>query len=180
MARKAIARSLLGLLLVAVAAWAGDPWKEKPYREWTAKEVQKVFGNSPWSRRVRILSGEVALGRVQPDIPNASAGGGSGAGSTGGSGSAVDASTASPAGGGPPAGSGGRIAFTVRWESALTVRQAKVRQQELQRGSVDEQEVERFLRAQPEQYEIVVFGTAMRAFEELGETAVRESAYLQP
>jgi len=48
--------SLSAMLLVLLGSgvlWAGDPWKEKPYTEWTKKEVGKVLVKSPWAKQVK-------------------------------------------------------------------------------------------------------------------------------
>ena len=34
----------------ALLLWAGDPWKEKPWTEWTQKDVDKIFDDSPWGQ----------------------------------------------------------------------------------------------------------------------------------
>lgn len=45
---------LLACLVLAVAAWAGDPWKEKTYKEWNEKEVNRILSDSPWARVVTV------------------------------------------------------------------------------------------------------------------------------
>jgi hypothetical protein len=40
------------LAVLALAAWAEDPWKSKPPAEWTKKEVDKVLNDSPWAQVV--------------------------------------------------------------------------------------------------------------------------------
>lgn len=47
-------RTLTISLLGATLLWAGDPWKEKPYTEWTEKDVNKVLLKSPWVRKILI------------------------------------------------------------------------------------------------------------------------------
>ncbi len=47
-------RSVIISLLGATLLWAGDPWKEKPYTEWTKKDVNKVLLKSPWVRKILI------------------------------------------------------------------------------------------------------------------------------
>ena len=45
----------LACLLLAALAWAGgDPWKSKPYQQWDANDMKKVFSDSPWSKVVQI------------------------------------------------------------------------------------------------------------------------------
>lgn len=45
---------VVGFLITCVA-WAGDPWQEKPYQEWTAEEVQTLLSDSPWALRTKSL-----------------------------------------------------------------------------------------------------------------------------
>lgn len=172
MKRKLVMQGSLMFLLSATLLWAGDPWKEKPYTEWTQKDVQKVFQDSPWAHTVRILSGDVNLGRGPgPPSPPSAPGGG----------------PAPPLGGQQPAEPGGawgqgtpqRTVFVVLWGSSLTARQALVRQLELQ-GSIDPEQKQGLLSAELQQYQIVIYGPDMRAFQGLTEEAVRESAYLKP
>ena len=51
MKSKVILGGTLLVLLGSSVVWAGDPWKEKPYTEWTKKEVKKLLDDSPWMRR---------------------------------------------------------------------------------------------------------------------------------
>ena len=51
MKSKAILGGTLLVLLGSSVVWAGDPWKEKPYTEWTEKECRKLLQNSPWAKR---------------------------------------------------------------------------------------------------------------------------------
>lgn len=62
MKTKLILLCLLGVALAAAALWAAEPWEEKPYTEWTGKECEKVFQNSPWVHRVNLRSGVVVTG----------------------------------------------------------------------------------------------------------------------
>src|ERR1700690_3812653 len=44
-----------GCMALAVAIWASnDPWKDKPYQQWDAKDLQRIFQDSPWSHLVRV------------------------------------------------------------------------------------------------------------------------------
>lgn len=45
---------ILLIIIFAVAAvlWAGEPWKDKPWTEWTEKDVKKLLEKSPWAQRV--------------------------------------------------------------------------------------------------------------------------------
>ena len=67
---------------------------------------------------------------------------------------------------------------TVQWASALTVRQAIVRQKQLQ-GSHDPGEAARFLSAVPADHVILVYGPSARLFEWLTEQVARDAARLK-
>src|SRR5215472_16643361 len=48
---KSAAIFLFAALTFAALAWASDPpWKGKPYDQWTDKDLEKIFTDSPWSR----------------------------------------------------------------------------------------------------------------------------------
>jgi hypothetical protein len=52
--RRPLVASLLTLFTVALA-WANkDPWKGKPYQQWTDDDLQQIFHQSPWSHVVLI------------------------------------------------------------------------------------------------------------------------------
>ncbi len=44
----------LALGLVPFLALAGDVWKDKPYGEWSAKDVKKILSGSPWAKEILI------------------------------------------------------------------------------------------------------------------------------
>jgi hypothetical protein len=45
-----IEKTLLIVFLGAGLAWAGNPWKDKPYQNWSMDEVKQVLNHSPWVR----------------------------------------------------------------------------------------------------------------------------------
>jgi hypothetical protein len=47
------------IFLLVCLAWAEDPWKEKLWTEWTQDDVKKVLLKSPWVKSIRI-------GRIRP------------------------------------------------------------------------------------------------------------------
>lgn len=59
---KSLLHCLVGAALAAALLWAADPWEQKPYTEWTEKDCEKVFRESPWSRQVSLRSGPVVTG----------------------------------------------------------------------------------------------------------------------
>ncbi len=160
-----------GLLLLATSlVWAAEVWEEKAYTEWSQREVQKVFQDSPWARQVSILSGELNFERPQtPGAPPRPSG------------------PTIPGAGDEPAGSDADISrrrearkvFLVQWASSLTIRQARVRLAQIQGRDVTEQQIEQYLSTTPASYEIAVFGPDMQPFEATSEEAVKKSATLK-
>ena len=125
-------RRLVGTFGVWLLAWAvlaaADFWEDKDYRSWSAKEVDKMLTDSPWSREVTVVIGEEdggTLGRgagpvVNEDLVRR----------------AVSDSYRISDGYGVLGGRTGllssvpeRVTLTVSWRSALPVKQALARAQ---------------------------------------------------
>ena len=53
MRKRAICVLILIFLIAGGAVRGGKFWEEKPYTEWTEKEVQKLLFNSPWVKKWR-------------------------------------------------------------------------------------------------------------------------------
>lgn len=101
----------LPILMSALLLWAGDPWKEKPWMEWTQKDVDKVLEDSPWAQ------GYLKAKESQPEFdPSLSAEQRERQRST----QVTDAY------------------FTVVWESARTVKEAQARLSQLQTTGPEE------------------------------------------
>jgi hypothetical protein len=167
----------MGVLLVALVAWAGgDPWKEKPYQQWDEKEVRRVLTDSPWAKLVRV---------------NASWKGGSSEGQEAGERPAArpqpqgGMSRGYPSGGGtqPGAGESGesqapQAAFLVRWNSSRAVRGAAYRSAILS-GQMKQAEVEKLMAQPSADYEVLVTGPDMTPFAGADEDALKGAAFLQ-
>src|SRR5580658_4384788 len=50
------------LVVAALAVAGGDPWKSKPFSQWTDKDVTDILLNSPWAR-----ANVTAQGAWRPD-----------------------------------------------------------------------------------------------------------------
>lgn len=132
------------LFVFALALWAADFWKSKPYTDWSQKEVQKIITDSPWAKKI-----SVPLGRSGgPAAPNIEAEGPATSGGRGGRGGGAaplgDASTSSGGGAGGARGTQGMrggagnmpddvpqmtpaAQVVVRLQTALPVKQALVK-----------------------------------------------------
>ena len=110
--------------------YAADFWKDKAYTQWTPEETTKILNDSPWAQSAKATreggqqTGRRGMGRRGGfGYPGGGYPGGGGGYPGGGRGGY-------PGGGGYP-GSGGesmpQITATVRWQSALPVREALLR-----------------------------------------------------
>lgn len=129
MKRKVAAAMLCGLWL-ACAAFAANFWQKKKYTEWTDEDIRKLMSDSPWAKTVTVaLKGFGGPPAVLP--MGGGGGGGARRGGGGGGGAGGDAGGGGMVAGGGDAGPvmGGDTGtqLTIRWRSALPVRQAIAR-----------------------------------------------------
>jgi hypothetical protein len=120
-------------ILLAFCLYAADPWQSKPFTEWSDKDVNKLLTKSPWAREVSVeLNGPAAtlsdgVGRDRAGDPMgnrpATLGSSTGPGVMAPGGGPRGA----PDGGGQIGGDVHSVMLTVRWQSALPVRQAIAR-----------------------------------------------------
>jgi len=161
MARKSIATVAL-IMVLAVLAWAGDgPWKSKPYQQWNDADIQRVFTESPWSRKVTVEGTWKPVTQVESAGGTTTAAGNSGGnGSKGMGGSA----TVLPAEHDANAGTvGPSVPFNVFWMSSETMRAALARRGVLHAGK-DEASAEKYVESPLDEYQIAVEGTDMAPF----------------
>jgi hypothetical protein len=155
------------LLLFAVNLWAGDPWKDKSYKDWNKSDVRKILNESPWSKRIELEGSETKHPDLDPEDTST-------AGEAGGESGEEEAGRATEQENGRKRG---RITFVIRWGSSKTMREAWVRGQVLQKR-VLEADTERFLPPTPGDYEILLVGPDMTLFEKAIEAALKENSYL--
>jgi hypothetical protein len=164
-------------ILAAVAiAWAGgDPWKTKPFDQWTEKDVQEILQNSPWAK-----SKIQAQGAWRPNGMTQASGSPSIAGSS------TDTSHVS-AGSTPDRPSGmekeesaaaAQATYSVFWWSSRTIRAASMRRAVL-KGTMTEADAENTLANAPDDYMVLVQGTNMLIFQHRGEQAFEKATYIQ-
>lgn len=162
------------LLAFSVCILAADVWQSKPFTEWSDKDLQKLMTNSPWAKEVSL------------SMPGGGSGGGSGkgGGKRGGGGGGGDMSGDTPmsgpatgSGGGnanaragvqevggaaPAAGGGSAMTLSVRWQSALPLRQA-VAKQKYGAEAATSPDAKKLLDSEQKYYAIVVAGLPGRA-----------------
>lgn len=173
--------ALAAIFLLAANLLAGDPWKEKSYKQWDEKDVRRVLTDSPWVKEVRVEASWQRGSGSSPDRPTVGqssnpAGGGYGQGGLG-----SDQVGGLPSGGRPgetqPGGDSPQARFVVRWASARTMRQALARSAVL-RGSLQEADADKLLAQELAEYAVVVLGPDMTPFAKAEEKGLAEKAYL--
>lgn len=149
--------TVIGLLATCLA-WAGDPWKEKPWNEWSQKDVEKILLNSPWAKKI-YLSNRPFSGSGPTEKPINTAGLTisqaeneavlkEGLRPMNQSPVTEGRSEASPPGSAARSGQGfgQRQKFSLRWFSSRTIRQGLIRNWQLQLNALPRtEEVQEFL-----------------------------------
>lgn len=166
-----VATFLFAVLISAALAWASDPpWKGKPYDQWTDKDLEKIFSDSPWSRIGTVTRTWTPL--------NSSGGSTSGAQSN-------NPIPGRPGGPGGPAGSSGNDAggpgdelrFNVYWASSRIMRAASARKSILHGGKQDV-DVAKYAGEPQEEYQIVVQSEDMTPFVRHDEKFFQDNSFL--
>jgi len=161
---KAVAPFLFIVLAFAALALASDPpWKGKPYDQWTDKDLEKIFTDSPWSRIGMVTRTWTPL--TSKDAPTGQAGGPAGGAqpntpmSPGRPGVARGPSE-SGAGGAP---SGDELRFNVYWASSRIMRAASARKSVLHGGKQDV-DATKYASEPQEEYQVLVQSEDMAPF----------------
>ncbi len=166
---RARTKYLILLMTVALAAAAGEPWKDKPYTQWSAKDVRKILRDSPWAKAVRIpyypeqefggppeTSQKIQIGQVPDDpakdpmaVPSA------------------ETQVYRPEG-----------IYIVRWASSQTIRQALLRDAVL-RGGVRPEHAGPQAAGAADEYELVLVSDTPNPLPPIERTALMRTAYLE-
>lgn len=175
---------LLVCLIVAVLAWAGgDPWKSKPYQQWDANDVKRVFTDSPWCKVVQIDASwkpaETSAGAAPAPAEPPTAGGAARMGGMGGGAAPSQPSAASQPGqmGGGSATGSAAASYAVRWISSRTIREAGYRNSVIE-GRLKEDEAEKQLALPVDAYQVYLGGPDMTPFLSLDDKALQGAAVL--
>jgi hypothetical protein len=172
MVAKSLALGAVAMLCLAATMLAGgDPWKSKPYKQWDAKDMQKILGDSPWSKVIVVSAPWKTAGGGGGDDDD-SGGLKNGAGSRDNSIPADALSGGVDQAGGPP-----QAKYLLRWVSSRTVREA------LYHGAVvanqmKEDDADKQLAAPVEVYQVLVLGPDMKPFRGADEKALKDGAFL--
>ena len=155
----------------ALTLIAEDFWLKKPYTNWGEKEAAKLLENSPWARQVSVSMGGPQATEGGGGGRGRGRGGGGGGGMGGGgisdaSGGGMESPNTSGPSSGGRGGSGGQMdslgvspsmMLTVRWQSALPIRQAMV-VSKLGRERATSEEANKFLNQELPGYVVALIG----------------------
>jgi len=161
--------SFLALAFASMVALAGssEPWKDKEYKAWTQDEVQKILYESPWVKMVEI-SASWLKGGIQYLTPLPTD---------------CDGRPDMNRDRTPTAWQLGRnesiVIYQVTWQSARTVRAAKLREMVLC-GRGNAERGEEMLEEQPDDYTITVHSPDMTPFKGMDEDALIKATSLWP
>src|SRR5690242_18401167 len=168
---------LFTALALAAMAWASDPpWKGKPYDQWTDKDLEKIFTDSPWSRIGMVTRTWAPL--TSKDAPAGPAG------PTGGAQPNAPTSPGRPGGPGGPsqsgaggAPSGDELRLNVYWASSRIMRAASARKSVLH-GEKKDVDVAKYANEPQEEYQIVVQSEDMAPFVRHDESFYQANSFL--
>ena len=174
---KAVATLLFtALVFVAVALASDPPWKGKPYDQWTDKDLEKIFTDSPWSRAGTVTRTWAPLtskdvpagpggpaGGAQPNTPTAP-------GKPGGGRGPID----NGAGGVP---TGDELRLNVYWASSRVMRAASARKSVLH-GDKKDVDVAKYASEPQEEYQVVVQSEDMAPFARHDEKFFQKNSFL--
>lgn len=169
---KLAATFLFTILVFAALALASDPpWKGKPYDQWTDKDLEKIFTDSPWSRIgtvtrtwAPLTSSSGSTSGAQPSTPMPG-------GRPGGPGGVTSPS------GNDAGGPGDELRFNVYWASSRIMRAASARKSVLHGGKQDV-DVAKYASEPQEEYQIVVQSEDMTPFVRHDEKFFQENSFL--
>ena len=163
------------LIFFGLAAWAGGPWTDKPYQQWTQQDVNKVLMDSPWAQIISVDAPWLGVGFSGSSERGA------------GSGASQGAQSQGPGSGGPAGTPQPVTDYTgstvqkekllVRWNSSHTVREAIARQAVLS-GQFKQEEADKFVADAVDSYQVLVGGVDMSQFEGLDENTLTAKATL--
>lgn len=128
MIHKTILTISLCVCSTCAALFAADFWETKPFTTWSDKELQTAMTDSPWSRRVNVVLNSIGRGGSLGESEGRSGGRGGGGADGGGGGGRGGGITAPP-----------QLRLLITWRSALPMKQALVRAQIGQSGSIPAQ-----------------------------------------
>lgn len=177
--RKAVLSGVAVFVLAALVWAGGDPWKTKPFSQWTEKDLQAIFQTSPWAKaNVQAAGAWRPMGSETMSGPTP----GAIAGSSTDNSKASQGSLGEQMGGAEKSKNAEAVAatqvYTVLWWSSRTIRAASTRHAVLQ-GSLKQDDAERIVAQPKEEYEVLVQAQNMHIFQDRGEKAFEKVCYIE-
>jgi hypothetical protein len=165
-----------GFLVLVALAWAsGEPWKSKPYQQWDANDIKRIFSDSPW---VKVVQTDVSWKPSNPATSELPKGGdlktagqqksGNTQGQPGATGQQDQTEPGSP----PIIAN-----FFVRWISSRTLREAGYRNSVLD-GKLKEDEAEKQLAQPVDFYQLYLGGPDMTPLQSVDEKTLQSDTTL--
>lgn len=151
-------------ILLAIDLWAGEPWRQKSYKDWNQNDVRTILNELPWAKRLEVQGGQTKHAGMESF-------------EEGGTGEGVAGEDSGEGGGRGEDNERGRITFVIRWVSSRTIRQAWVRSEVLQ-GRVRETDTDKFLPPSSDDAQLLIVGRDMSLFEKLDEATLRARSLL--
>lgn len=176
---KAICAALLVVLLAAEILAGGEPWKTKPYTLWDEKDVAAVLQASPWAK-VNLPSPD-ALKTSSPVADNSPSAGAPGSMPNHSNPATATVTVPTQLGGaenGSPGPDAAAKTYSIFWWSSRTIREAFARRAVL-KGGMTQQNADKIVAASPESYQILVNSPGMSVFEDRGEDALKDAAFIE-
>jgi len=163
---KKLATFVTAVLLIALVAWAGDPWKTKSFEQWNENDARVILDQSPFSRTISISTHWRPVD-TGTDAGTVNTG-------AGGSGSTQTTAIAGEHG----SSSDSDYSFRVAWYSSQVVRAAMARLEVL-RHAKSEAEAQKLFTSKLDDYIVLVQGLNMGPFNTRPEKDFQGLAYLQ-
>jgi hypothetical protein len=166
---------LLALFLCAILRADDKPWK-KPYQEWNDKDVQSIMTDSPWVRKTFIQHTWVDTENLKDVPPQQQISGGvrtmpNASGTAGASPNATNRASETST-------EQLNVDVNVYWDSSRVMRAASARQMVLH-GQMKDSEVEQYVDAPQEEYQIVLSMGDMTPFITNDEKFFQANAFLE-
>ena len=180
---------LVGVAVLAGTLWGAGFWDKKEFVQWSPKEVERIFMNSPWSKSVTLSMGAPGGGFTGGGGAGRRRGGGGGGGGGAGGGGFGGGGAGGPGGGGggfggggaggPRGGGGGmpqaapQLTLMVRFNSALPVKHALVKHN-MGESTILTPEMKQFIESENDYYVVAVenLPSALARFEEAPERLI--------
>ena len=160
LARKAIL-AVTAFALLGICVWASEPWKNADFEKWSAKDVDKSLNESPWAKQITIPYTPYLNGDSPETDQRIKIGSGRDP-------SRVADSQIYRANG----------TFTLRWNSALTLRRALYREAVL-RGLDTDYASQRYLINDEENMDLVLIPTGQTFLPPTESVSLRRETYLE-